>query len=185
MCSFVTQHNATDVSSWGSMQLAGCLDAKRHVWRKPGTIFTVKHGGGSIMLWGWFSVAGTGSLVSIEGKMNREKYREILDENLLQIAQDLRLGRRFTFKQDNDAQSQDNIGLASGQVSECPWVAQREPGLEPDQTSLERPRNTCAATLPIQADRICLRGSAVKNVRKSPNTCVPSLQRYTQEDSML
>ena len=34
--------------------------------------------------------------------MNREKYREILQENLLQSAQDLRLGRRFTFQQDND-----------------------------------------------------------------------------------
>jgi hypothetical protein len=30
------------------------------------------------------------------------KYREILDENLLQTAQDLRLARRFTFQQDND-----------------------------------------------------------------------------------
>jgi hypothetical protein len=26
------------------------LNADRHVWRKPGTIPTVKHGGGSIML---------------------------------------------------------------------------------------------------------------------------------------
>ena len=37
-----------------------------------------------------------------EGKMNRAKYREFFDENLLQSAQDLRLGRRFTFQQDND-----------------------------------------------------------------------------------
>ena len=44
------------------------LTAKRHVWRNPGTITTVKHGGGSIMLWGCFSE--TGRLVSIEGKMN-------------------------------------------------------------------------------------------------------------------
>ena len=28
------------------------LNAKRHIWRKPGTIPMVKHGGGSIMLWG-------------------------------------------------------------------------------------------------------------------------------------
>uniref|UniRef100_A0AAZ3STM3 Transposase Tc1-like domain-containing protein n=1 Tax=Oncorhynchus tshawytscha TaxID=74940 RepID=A0AAZ3STM3_ONCTS len=28
------------------------LNAKHHVWRKPGPIPTVMHGGGSIMLWG-------------------------------------------------------------------------------------------------------------------------------------
>ena len=31
------------------------LNAKRHIWRKPGTMPTVKHGG-SIILWGCFSV---------------------------------------------------------------------------------------------------------------------------------
>jgi hypothetical protein len=34
--------------------------------------------------------------------MNGAKYREILDENLLQSAQDLRLRRRLTFQQDNN-----------------------------------------------------------------------------------
>jgi hypothetical protein len=44
------------------------------------------------MLWGRFSMVGTGRLVRIEGKMNGAKYREILDENLFQNAQDLKLG---------------------------------------------------------------------------------------------
>ena len=78
------------------------LNVKRHVWRKPGTIPMETHGGGSIMLWGCFSASGTGRLVSIERKMNGAKYREILHENLLQSAQDFRLGRSFTFQQDND-----------------------------------------------------------------------------------
>ena len=55
-------------------------------------MYWLKHGGGSIMLWGCFSAARTGILDRIKGKMNRAKYREILDENLLQSAQDLRLG---------------------------------------------------------------------------------------------
>ena len=78
------------------------LSAKCHVWRKPGTIPTVKHVGGSIMLWGCVSAAGTGRLVRIEAKMNRAKYRKILDENLLQSTQDLRLRRRFTFQPNNN-----------------------------------------------------------------------------------
>jgi hypothetical protein len=62
----------------------------------------VKHGGGSIMLWGCFSAAVTGRPVRIEKKINRAKYRELLDENLLQSAQDLRPVQRFTFQQDKD-----------------------------------------------------------------------------------
>ena len=46
-----------------------------------------------------FSAAETGKLVRIEGKMNGATYREILDQNLLQSAQDLRQGQRFTFQQ--------------------------------------------------------------------------------------
>ena len=68
------------------------LNAKHPVCRKPGIIPTVKLGGGSIMLWGYFPAAATRRLVRIEGKMNGAKYRDILDENLLQSAQDLRLG---------------------------------------------------------------------------------------------
>ena len=85
------------------------LNAKCYVWHKQSathhpssTIPSVKHGGGSNMVWGCFSVAGTGRRVSIEGTMNGPKYRQILEENLLKNEKDLRLQQRFTFQQNND-----------------------------------------------------------------------------------
>ena len=78
------------------------LNAKRHVWRKPSTTPTVKNGSGSLILCGCFSAAGTERLVRIEEKMNGAKYIEMLDENLLQGAQEHRRGQRSTFQQDND-----------------------------------------------------------------------------------
>jgi hypothetical protein len=78
------------------------LNVKCHIWRKPvishhlaNAISTVKHVVGSIMLCGCFSAAGTGRLVRIEAKMNGAKYKEILDVNLLQSAQDLRQFNTF------------------------------------------------------------------------------------------
>ena len=97
----------------------------------PNTIPTVKHGGGSIMLWGCL-----GGLVRVEGRLNGAQVQDILNENLVQVqsAQDLRLGQRFTFQQDNDPRehSQDNAGVANAQLCEYPWVAQAEPWLEPN-----------------------------------------------------
>jgi len=116
------------------------LNSKRYVWKKPGTahhlsntVPTVKHGGGSIMLCGCFSAAGTGRLVAIEGKMNAAKYRDILDENLFQSALDLRLGRRFTFQQDNDPKHTTKIKkewLQNNSVAVLEWTSQ-SPDLNP------------------------------------------------------
>ena len=108
------------------------LNAKCHVWRKPGTIPTVNHGGDNIMLWSCFSAAGTGRLVRIEGKMNGAKYREILDENMLQSTQDN--DPKHTAKTMHD-------WLWDKSLNVLEWPS---PDLNPNKN---------AVTLPIQPDR--------------------------------
>ncbi len=56
-------------------------DGVMHVWRQPGEEYkdkcvlpTVKHGGGSVMVWGCMRAASTGELQFIEGTMNANMY---------------------------------------------------------------------------------------------------------------
>ncbi|KAI4904395.1 hypothetical protein NFI96_007379 [Prochilodus magdalenae] len=90
------------------LDLFGTMD-QRYVWRRKNqayeqknTLPTVKHGGGSIMLWGCFASNGTGKLQRVQGTMNSLQYQEILEENVMESVTNLRLGRRWTFQQDND-----------------------------------------------------------------------------------
>ena len=74
--------------------------------------------------------------------MNRAKYREILDENLFQSTQYLRLGRRFTFQQDHDPKHTDKPTLwwlrdKSLNVLEWPNQSPAFAGFDPDRTSLQ------------------------------------------------
>lgn len=58
------------------------------------TIPTVKHVGASIMLWD-FSVVETGRLVRLDGRMHGAKYRDVLEENLLQSAEKPQTGAKY------------------------------------------------------------------------------------------
>ena len=84
-------------------------DGKVRVWRQKNTAYeqkntkaTVKHGGGSVMVWGCFAANGVGSLVFIEGNMNAAMYINILRENLHASASKFGIRNTFYFYQDND-----------------------------------------------------------------------------------
>ncbi len=61
---------------------------------------TVKHVGGSVMVWGCMSAAGTGELQFIEGTMNANMCCDMLKQSM--IPSHRRLGRRAVFQHDND-----------------------------------------------------------------------------------
>ncbi|KAI7796077.1 hypothetical protein IRJ41_013509 [Triplophysa rosa] len=82
-------------------------DGVKLVWRQQGGDYkdkcvlpTVKHVGGSVMVWGCMSAAGTGELQFIEGTMNANMYCDILKQSMNPSLR--RLGRRAVFQHDND-----------------------------------------------------------------------------------
>ena len=84
-------------------------DGAQSVWRKRGEAFnlsctrgTIKHGGGSVMLWGCMAWNGVGKLEFIDETMNADLYNNILKRNLKSSAKSLRLGNSFLFQEDND-----------------------------------------------------------------------------------
>ncbi|KAK3569898.1 hypothetical protein QTP86_006848 [Hemibagrus guttatus] len=59
-----------------------------------------KHGGGSVMVWGCMSAAGTGELQFIEGTVNANMHCDILKQSTSPSL--WRLGHRAVFQHDND-----------------------------------------------------------------------------------
>ena len=60
--------------------------------------------------------------------VNASQYREVLEENLLQSACNLRLGPQFIFQHDNDQKHKAKTTLPLvWDKSECPLAAQPKP----------------------------------------------------------
>ena len=121
------------------MKLFGHRDVA-FVWRRKGEAFnpqktapTVKHGRASIMLWGCFSASGPGNLVKVDGIMKKEQYIKILEQNIKQSADKLRLGEQWRFQQDNDPKHTAKLVKAwflKNDVSILEWPSQ-SPDLNP------------------------------------------------------
>ncbi|KAJ4925960.1 hypothetical protein JOQ06_008145 [Pogonophryne albipinna] len=85
----------------GSVNFFRAWESYREGFGKiTGEHWLVKHGDGSVMLWGCF--AASGHLQHVKGTMDSVKYQEILGKNAIPSVRELKLGRHWTFQQDND-----------------------------------------------------------------------------------
>lgn len=120
-------------------------DGKCYVWRKPNTELqlknlraTVKHGGGSAMVWACMAATGVGNLVFIEGNMDKIMYLNILKDILLQSAEKLGLSTEFRFYQDNDTKHKSGV-VQSWLIWNCPHLME-PPAQSPDLNVIENLR---------------------------------------------
>ncbi len=89
---FARAHADKDEDYWNSILwsdetkiIVFGTDGFKTVWRRKGEEYkekcmvpTVKHGGGSVLMWGCMSAAGVGELHFIDGIMNSQMYCSIL-----------------------------------------------------------------------------------------------------------
>lgn len=120
-----------------------CSDGRSWCWirdgesRQPRHVKqTVKHGGGSIMIWGCMTTHGPGFMCKIEGTMDQHLYKQILEDELLQTIEWYDLdAERVIFQQDND--SKHKAKMVQKWLSEQPFEVLEWPPQSPDLNPIE------------------------------------------------
>jgi hypothetical protein len=121
-------------------------DGHEYAWFRPGqaldpqfTKKSVKHGSGSLMVWGCVTATDMGRLFRIEGKLNGESYVDILEKQLLGTVKDLKLRKTgplgVIFQQDNDSKHTCCLAKAwfdRRRIKKLPWAPQ-----SPDMNIIE------------------------------------------------
>lgn len=93
----------TKINRFGSDGRVWCWKHTGEILSNRTTQATVKHGGGSLMVWGCMTAHGIGYMTKIEGNLDAELYCNILRDELMQTLKyyDLRADD-IIFQQDND-----------------------------------------------------------------------------------
>lgn len=97
---------------------------------------TVKHGGGSVMVWGCFAGTSVGDLVKIDGVMRKEQYLDILRNHAIPSGHRI-VGQELIFQHDNDPKHSARICKAyleereaAGELKTMVWPPQ-SPDISP------------------------------------------------------
>ncbi len=95
---------------------------------------TFKHGGGGLMVWGCMTSQGVGYLCKIEGTMDQNLYKTILEEDLMKTMEFYDLDpKEVIFQHDNDPKHKSKSvqeWLSNQEFDVLPWPAQ-SPDLNP------------------------------------------------------
>lgn len=116
-------------------------DGRQYCWKKLKEPLrshhvkpTVKHGGGSIMVWGCITSQGVGFMCQIEDGLNAELYRSILSDEYLKTLEWYDLSKTQTiFQHDNDPKhtaTSTKTWLQENEISVLKWPSQ-SPDLNP------------------------------------------------------
>ena len=116
-------------------------DGKTWVWKKHQETLsdrlvqgTLKFGGGSLMMWGCMSWEGVGYATKIDGRMDKELYVSILDDELQESIKHFKKKRgKFIFQQDGDSKHTSYLAkewFEDHQIKVLDWPAQ-SPDLNP------------------------------------------------------
>ena len=164
----------TKINVWGS-------DGCRYYWKRSGDSIqphhldlTVKHGGGSLLMWGCMTYSGIGYGCQIEGTMKAEDYCNVLATSLKDTLEFWGLDKdKVIFQQDNDPKHTSKLArawFASEGIQVMSWPAQ-----SPDLNPIEH----LWRHLKMKLGRYELRA---KGVHELWERCDHEWNSFTQED---
>ena len=112
------------------------------IWRTPReefdpkcTVPSVKHGGGSVMIWSCFTRRGVGKLCVLDRIIDRFYYRDILEQNLLPSIDHFKFGQQCHLMHGNDPKHTSGLVkhcLKQKTIQTLPW-----PSFSPDLNPIE------------------------------------------------